>query len=78
MVKFHVAQEEDMASIQVKIGGMSCPHCVMRVKKAIDALPGITSSQVEIGSANVSFDEKKTNADAIKEAVKKAGYTVQS
>jgi copper chaperone len=65
-----------MADITVKIGGMSCQHCVMRVKKAVDAIPGVSSSQVEIGTAKVSYDDSKTTPTAIKDAITKAGYTV--
>ncbi|RMG73888.1 MAG: copper chaperone [Nitrospirae bacterium] len=65
-----------MAEVSVKIEGMSCQHCVMRVKKAIDGVDGVNSSEVEIGSARVVFDESKTSEETIKEAITKAGYRV--
>ena len=65
-----------MAEVSVKIDGMSCQHCVMRVKKAIDAVVGVTSSDVQTGAAKVSFDEAKTDGDTIKNAVTGAGYKV--
>lgn len=60
----------------IKIEGMSCQHCVMRVKKAIDAVLGVTSSDVIVGSATVQFDESKTKKEDIIEAIEKAGYKV--
>lgn len=59
----------------MKISGMSCQHCVKRVKKAIDAL-GVIGSDVQIGSATVEYDETKLSAEAVKKAVEEAGYPV--
>lgn len=67
-----------MGEVSLRVGGMSCQHCVMRVKKAIDALKGVKSSSVEIGVARVSFEDGETNPEEIEGAIKKAGYTVQS
>lgn len=62
--------------IEIKIEGMSCEHCVRRVKKAIDGVPGVLSSDVGIGGAKVSFDETKVKKEEITAAVEKAGYKV--
>jgi copper chaperone len=65
-----------MTEIILKIEGMSCQHCVMRVKKAIDAIAGVTKSDVAVGSATIQFDESKTKKEDILAAVEKAGYKV--
>jgi copper chaperone len=65
-----------MASINLKIDGMSCQHCVMNVKKAVDAVGGVNSSDVSVGSANITYDEDKTDREAIVNAVQSAGYKV--
>ena len=57
-----------------KIEGMSCQHCVMRVKKALESVKGVKSAGVEIGSAKVECTDCKKE-DLI-EAITKAGYTV--
>ncbi len=67
-----------MAEATLKIEGMSCQHCVMRVKKAIDALAGVSGSDVTTGSAKVTFDESKIKEGDIKTAVEKAGYKVSN
>ena len=66
-----------MSETVINIDGMSCQHCVMRVKKAIDEIDGVSSSAVEIGKADVSFDEAKTSLDAIKETINGSGYKVE-
>ena len=65
-----------MAEITLKIEGMSCQHCVMNVRKALDGIDGVSSSNVAVGSAKVVYDGSKTNADAIIRAVRSAGYNV--
>jgi copper chaperone len=65
-----------MNDITLKIEGMSCQHCVMRVKKAIDAVQGVSKAEVVIGQAVVSFDETKTSKKEICAAVEKAGYKI--
>jgi len=65
-----------MTDITLKIDGMSCQHCVMRVKKALDALPGVVISAVAIGSASVSFDESKVSKEDIAASIEQAGYKI--
>jgi len=65
-----------MTELTLTIEGMTCQHCVMRVKKAIDALQGVTKSDVAIGRAVVSVDESKVKKEQIIASVEKAGYKV--
>ena len=67
-----------MAEITLKIEGMSCQHCVRSVKKAVDSIDGIRSSDIAVGSAVVVYDDTKTNRDAIALAVKNAGYQINN
>ncbi len=65
-----------MTEITLKIDGMSCQHCVMSVKKAIDEINGVSSSDVSIGMAKVVYNDSATDRDVIADAVRKAGYRV--
>jgi copper chaperone len=65
-----------VTDVTVKISGMSCQHCVAAVKKALDGLEGVDSSEVSVGSAAVVFDESKTNKEAIDGVIINAGYTI--
>ena len=67
-----------MKEITINIEGMSCQHCVMRAKKAIEGLTGIASLTVEVGSAKVTFDETKIQQADIENAIVKAGYKIKS
>ena len=66
-----------MKEITINIEGMSCQHCVMRVKKAIEGLAGISDLSVEVGSAHLTFDESKIQQADIENAVVKAGYKIK-
>ena len=67
-----------MAEILLKIEGMSCQHCVMSVKKAVEKITGVTSAEISIGNAKVTFDGSKTNRNEIAKAVEDAGYKVKT
>ena len=66
-----------MKEITIKIDGMSCQHCVMRVKKALEGLSGVSGLSVEVGSARMSFDESKIQQADIENAIIKAGYKIK-
>jgi len=63
-------------TVTLKIQGMSCQHCVNRVQKALEAVPGVTSAEVTIGKAIVIFDAAKVTQDIIQQAIKDAGYSL--
>ncbi len=65
-----------MAEVTLKIDSMSCQHCVAAVKKAVDTVAGVSSSNVEVRSVTVDFDESMTGSDAISGAIQSAGYKV--
>jgi len=67
-----------MVEISISIEGMSCQHCVMAVKKALDALGGVQGSDVEVGSATVRFDESALKAGDIEAAIVNAGYRIKN
>ena len=60
----------------IKVEGMSCGHCVMRVKKAIEAVEGVRKVDVDLPhkQAVVEYEEGKANLEKVKAAVREAGY----
>lgn len=58
------------------IENMSCQHCVMAVKKELAKLE-LESFDVEIGSAEVKYDELKVSEDQIISSIEEAGYKVR-
>jgi copper chaperone len=60
----------------IKIEGMACEHCEATVARAISAIDGVSDVKVTLADeqAIVTYDPERTNIDAIKAAVKEAGY----
>ncbi|MBF0337473.1 MAG: heavy-metal-associated domain-containing protein [Nitrospirae bacterium] len=66
-----------MSQVTLEIDGMSCNHCVARVRKAIESLPGVLSSEVGIGCATVDVDDTRLLSDMLVQAIEGAGYKVK-
>ncbi len=66
-----------MKTIEIKIDGMSCQHCVMAVEKELSKL-NLESFKVEIGSVNIMFDESKVKIEDIYKAIEDAGYKIKT
>jgi copper chaperone len=66
-----------MKSHDLTIQGMSCGHCVMHVKQALDSVEGLEVEDVQVGKARVWFDDDNV-AKLIADKVEEAGYKVVS
>jgi copper chaperone CopZ len=61
----------------LRIGGMSCQHCVRAVFTALTPVPGIVSANVSIGAATIEHDGRAT-VSALRNAIAESGYEVTS
>lgn len=63
-------------TVTMAVPSMTCPVCPITVKKALQAVPGV--SKVDISFAKkevaVTFDDAKTNVAALTHATADAGY----
>jgi copper chaperone len=65
-----------MRQITLRIGGMSCDHCLRAVRGALAVIPSVEIDSVNIGSAAVRFDPAKATVDQIVAAITDVGYEV--
>ena len=67
-----------MTTVTLKVEGMSCGGCVASVTRVLRALPGVSDATVSLqaGTAQVSFDEARTDQTALRAAIEDAGYEV--
>lgn len=63
-----------MQRATLHIEGMSCGHCLNAVNRALSALPGVEVESVQIGRAELRYDERTTTPEALEAAVTEAGY----
>jgi len=62
-------------TIEFKVEGMSCQHCVSAVTNAIRERDGNALVQIDLAAGKVSVDSAAP-VDTLKEAIDDAGYTV--
>lgn len=63
---------------KIKVNGMTCQHCSMRVKNALLEIDEVTSVDVDLNSGEVTI-EQNSDQDlklAFSEVVNEAGYSV--
>ena len=60
---------------KILIEGMTCNHCVMNVRKAIEATPGVDTVEVVLPD-NLAYVEGDYNFDELKKNVEEMGYKV--
>lgn len=60
----------------LNIEGMSCNHCVSSVNKALTETAGVEVENVEVGKAQVAFDDTQVTRDKLVEAIEDIGFTV--
>lgn len=61
--------------MKIKIEGMTCQHCVMRIQKALKEVPGVLAVQVDLkkGEADVKVQDG-VSPQILISAIKNAGY----
>ena len=64
-----------MQTVTLNIDGMTCGGCVKSVTRLLE---GVEKAEVSLENKNavVTFDESKTDADALIDAVEDGGYDV--
>ncbi len=64
-------------TLRLDVGGMTCASCSARVERALNKLPGVQTSSVNLATtqAEVSYDPQAATPQAIADAVSAAGYT---
>lgn len=67
---------ENMTQETIKVEGMSCMHCQLKVKKAVEAVEGVQRADVNLQTKQVviDYEEGKVNLEKVKAAIKESGY----
>ncbi|MGH9711849.1 MAG: mercury resistance system periplasmic binding protein MerP [Candidatus Acidiferrales bacterium] len=66
-------------TVTLNVAGMTCPVCPITVKKALEKVSGVSKIEVrfEKKQVQVTFDDAKTNTDALVKATTDAGFPSQ-
>lgn len=73
---FSLAAYGTTRTVTLDVPGMTCSLCPITVKKALMKVPGVASANVsyEGKQAIVTYDDARTNPDALVKATGDAGY----
>lgn len=67
----------NLRRITLDVAGMTCASCASRVEKAINAIPGVQQTSVNLATDSVAVEAtSQVQADMIRQAIEKAGYEV--
>lgn len=67
-----------MTTKLLNVSGMTCGGCVANVTRALSGVAGVRHVEVSLPNhtATVELDDGKTSADAMRTAVRAAGYDI--
>jgi len=60
------------------VTGMTCDHCVLSVREEVSEVAGITDVDVDLASGRLTVSGRGVTDDAVRAAVREAGYEVAS
>ena len=75
------AQADGSATVTIAVDGLSCPFCAYGLEKHLKRVKGVASVQIEMqrGRAAVVLEPGAQVEDrALREAVKRAGFTARA
>lgn len=58
----------------IKIKGMSCQHCVGSVKKALEAVSGLSQVSVNLDKGEATYTNNNVPREQIRAAISKIGF----
>ena len=70
------AKAAQLATVGLKVSGMTCGGCAVSVKNALLETPGVTAAEVdwEAGRVKVQYDAARVTTTKLLEAVNKTGF----
>ena len=60
------------------VTGMTCQHCVLSVREEVSEVAGVTEVDVDLASGRLTVSGSEFTDDAVRDAVREAGYGVAS
>lgn len=74
------SQDAKVVTVEFKSEGMTCSGCESTITEKVKTIDGVKEVKADSKTnlTKVTFDDKKTNKDAIEKAIVEAGYKVIS
>ncbi|MFT9399971.1 heavy-metal-associated domain-containing protein [Acetobacter sp.] len=67
-----------MATASFIVEGMSCEGCVSAIRRALAAVDGVQSTEVNLtsGEVKIEYDPQRAGTSSLQNAIRGAGYDV--
>lgn len=65
-------------TIELKLEGLTCEHCVARVEKALAGVAGVSAVEVRMEASSATVTGQGVSLDDLVEAVDRVGYTASA
>ncbi|WP_099205735.1 heavy-metal-associated domain-containing protein [Scatolibacter rhodanostii] len=75
---FRLFAKKNQETVTIGISGMSCEHCVKRMREALLENDAVKKADVSLdngGSATIVYHADKTDVAALKKIITETGYT---
>ena len=68
-----------MKTINLKVSGMSCGHCVSSIETGVGNMDGVDEVHVKLdeGRVTITFDSDQVNKGMLKLTIEDLGYDIQ-
>lgn len=68
-----------MEKVMMKLDGLTCPSCLAKIQKGVEAVNGTADVKVLFNAGKVKFtlDPAVSSPETVQEGIEKMGYTVQ-
>ena len=60
--------------LEYTVSGMSCGHCKAAVTEEVEQVAGVEAVEVDLDTKRVVVRGAQVNDDAVREAIREAGY----
>ncbi len=67
-----------MTRIELGIDGMSCDHCVARVRKALEQVDGVSTVTVSLDPGGAVVEGEALDPEELRAVVERVGYEVSA
>lgn len=67
-----------MSSIELKIGGMTCPRCERKIESAVAVVGGWGRASYRTGSVNIIYDDTCVTVQRIRTAIEANGFVLRT
>ena len=60
---------------EIKVEGMHCPHCAIRVKKASEAVENVSAAVVDLEGGKATITHENADIAAVVNAINALGFS---